>query len=154
MRGDGAIAGITILQGGSGYMDGDEITILNGSGSDFNASALVRNGVLDLNQSHTIANGGSGYRVNDEVIVFDITDGSGLSGYVSKVDDSGSIQHILIDKVGQNYNPAYTTFTIVSEQGQGFTMVEGSATIRDGNIYNYQIINHGSGYQFGDNMSP
>ena len=153
MRDDGAIAEITILQGGSGYMDGDEITSLNGSGSDFLATALVRNGVLDLNQSHTIANGGSGYRVNDAVIAFDITDGSGAQGYVSKVDDNGAVQHILIDRVGQNYNPAYTTFSIVSEQGLGFSMVEGTATIRDGNIYNYQIINHGRGYQFGDNMT-
>ena len=153
MRDDGAVAEITILQGGSGYMDGDEITILNGLGSDFLATALVRNGVLDLNQSHTIANGGSGYRVNDAVIAFDITDGLGAQGYVSKVDDNGAVQHILIDRVGQNYNPAYTTFSIVSEQGLGFSMVEGIATIRDGNIYNYQIINHGRGYQFGDDMN-
>ena len=51
---DGAIEVFTIFDGGSGYEDGDLITLdTNGSGQGFVAKGYIANGVLDGIQSFT-----------------------------------------------------------------------------------------------------
>ena len=66
----GVVTGITIRNGGSGYIQGSEIPVLFGSGHELTLNVVAVDGIGTITDV-SVANGGHGYEIGDTVFAYD-----------------------------------------------------------------------------------
>jgi len=95
------IAVLEVVSAGSGYAIDDKVivdgTLITGR---MNVDYVTKGGITGL----SVVDGGCGYSVGANITANTGTFGSGFSGYVTAVDDLGSITAVQIDTEGYNYN--------------------------------------------------
>lgn len=81
----GIITAAQIVTGGQGYTEGTTVPIVSNTGSG--AQVIVSKVSKGTIQAAGVVKGGAGFRVDDSLLIYG--SGSGASGFVSDVDDSG-----------------------------------------------------------------
>ena len=166
---NGAINELIVESFGENYLEFNKthwdsiIPVDPPNGSDFNAYVKVSNGVLE--EMQTVANGaiakpGLGYgdilNLQGWVRIFDYNQGSGATGYVSKVGENGEILEITVDDGGRNYESNTSVIFIVKEYNgyatNGYGFESGSLKIKDGIANDYVITNHGTNYSLNKHL--
>lgn len=95
------IATLEVVTPGAGYAQNDKV-IVNGAltSGQMLVDSTSKGGVTGLD----IQAGGCGYAVGDNITADTGAYGSGFSGYVTAVDNTGSITGAQVDTAGYNYN--------------------------------------------------
>ena len=81
----GIITSVQIISGGAGYTEGTTVPIVSNTG--IGAQVIISQVTKGTIQAAGVVNGGAGFQLNDQLLIFG--SGSGASGFVSDVDESG-----------------------------------------------------------------
>ena len=120
IRRTGAVTGITVVQGGSGFTTAPSVTITGGGGTDAEATATIAGGIVT---GITVTNGGTGYTTAPTVKIgsgalTSITLTSGGSGYTSTL---APMVHI----IGGGGFGAWAKATVSGGRVTGITLTDG-----------------------------
>jgi len=111
-----------VVNGGSGYLEGDVVTMTGASVQGSYVIGKVAAGGVD---GVNILNGGSGYVVGDRISASSSDDGFGFSAHVSSV-SSGAITGVEIINEGYNYT---NRPTLLAKGGTGASLEATSSSI-------------------------
>ena len=134
----GAVTGIALQSGGSGYTSAPLVTLVGGGGTGATATATVSGGAVT---GFTIVNAGSGYTSAPTVTVAPgVGTGSLATGTAAVT--SGSVSSISVSAGGSGY----TVAPGVTITGGGGTGATATATVSGGAVTGFTVTNGGSGY--------
>jgi hypothetical protein len=133
----GAITGITVTNGGSGYTAAPTVAISEPSGNGAAATAAVADGLVS---SITVTAPGSGY---GPIVAVQISGGGGFGAQATAtLNSSGGVAAISVINGGTGY-ASPPTVTIVQPAGSGATA---TATISNGAVASVNVGTPGTGY--------
>jgi len=148
---NGSIESVTILNGGSGYVDGDTSLTITGDGFEAEVSLTV-NGSGEV-VAASITDGGYGYTFTETQVIgagsgaqillgLSIGDVQTLQSNVELLATHGAIHKIQIENQGILY-----TNPIITIEGDG-AGAAATAVVENGRIVDVNITNVGSGYSY------
>jgi len=119
--GDGVITTIDTLVAGSGYTDGESITLSGGAAPTLTATAtaVISGGII---QSVTITSGGTGYVVDDTLTITGDISGSANATIDVLTFTDDAVSSITVDTGGSDYTSAPIA-TLTGGDGTGATAV-------------------------------
>ena len=140
----GAVTGITIESGGSGYV-APTISFTGGGGTGAAATAIVGY-PQECIGGITITNGGSGYTAG---VTVSVSGGGGNAGAAVAVLSGGVVQSITVTNGGSGYSSA----PAISISGGGGSGATATASVSGGLIQSITVTNGGSGYTAGPTVT-
>jgi FtsP/CotA-like multicopper oxidase with cupredoxin domain len=141
--GSGAVTGVTITNGGSGYISPPMVVFSGGDGTGVMADAVVMPGAVT---GIIITNGGSGYNAAPDV---SLTGGGGLGATATATVQPGVVTGIILTNGGSDYTSA-PTVGITGGDGAGATA---DATIGLNAVTGLILTNQGDGYTYAPTVS-
>ncbi len=132
----GLITSVTLINGGTGYITGDVLSIsnsfTNSNGSGFQYTVTAQEGVQGL----TLVNGGANYSAQDILTADNIYlggDGTGFSVAISSL-DSGTVTGVEIVSPGVNYVAGDVLSATLGSSGSGFQFLVNSVVSYPKNV--------------------
>jgi FtsP/CotA-like multicopper oxidase with cupredoxin domain len=141
--GSGAVTGVTVTNGGSGYTNPPMVVFSGGDGTGAMADAVVMPGAVT---AIIVTNGGSGYTAAPDVT---LTGGGGLGATATATVQPGVVTGIILTNGGSDYTTA-PTVSITGGDGAGATA---DATIGLNAVTGLILTNAGDGYTYAPTIS-
>lgn len=146
---DGSISAVHVIASGTGYVQGDVISIVHptGTGADVVVGSVGTGGEI---LTTIVNNGGTGYSTVLPSITVSHVTGSGFSA-TPVINNNGVLTDVVITNKGSGYQPHSATIEIESVYGRN-AEIEPLFDIQ-GRLVSVDVVNPGSGYSTTDLIS-